>query len=130
MAEKPKAPTKPKKPSKKMVKFKYVIPDHIKDCHVSGVWGGLINNGMLHMHFFNERPPIPNHITVEVDKEGATSEISKDTGGDIVRLIQASLIMDMGTANALREWLDRTIKSFEEQLPQEIQDKIKARKSK
>lgn len=130
MAEKPTAPAKLKKTSKKKVKFKYVIPDHIKDCHVSGAWGGLLNNGMLHLHLFNERPPIPNHITVEVNEDGSTSEIDKDTGGDVVRLIQASVIMDMTTANALRDWIDRMINNFEEQLPKEIKDQIKADRAK
>ena len=41
-------------------------------------------------------------------------EISRDVGGDAVRLIQASVIMDVTTAVALRDWLDGRIKIIEE----------------
>jgi hypothetical protein len=129
MAMKPKTPAKSKK-SKKNVKFKYVIPDHVRDCHVSGAWGGLLSNGVLHMHFFNERSPIPNHVMVEIGEDGSASEIDKDTGGDVVRLVQASVIMDMNTASSIRDWLDKMIKSFEDKLPDEIKDQIKADRAK
>ncbi len=130
MAVKPKLPSNSKKRTKKKVKYKYVIPDHISDCHISGVWGGLVQNGQLHMHLFNERPPIPNHVTVEVDKDGLATEVSVDAGGDIVRLIQASAVMDMHTAIAIRDWLDRMINKFEEQLPEEIRAQIEADRAK
>lgn len=126
MAEKPKTPVKSKKPKKKTVKYKYVIPDHIQDCHITGAWGGLFQNGNFHMHLFNERPPIPKQVTVQHDEDGSASEVKAETGGDVVRLIQSSIIMDIGTAVSIRDWLDRMIKRFEEVIPQEIKDQIKA----
>ena len=41
-------------------------------------------------------------------------EISREVGGDAVRLVQASVIMDVTTAVALRDWLDGRIKIIEE----------------
>lgn len=109
-----------KKPPKRL-KFKYVIPDHVKDCHVTGAWGGISKRGDIHLHFFNERPAIPNHIIVEVsDNDKIIQEVEKEAGGDFIRLIQASIVMDIPTAISIRNWMDNMIKTFEERFGKEI----------
>ena len=63
-----------------------------------------------------ERGPIPTSITHPIEKNGQIlldKEISREVGGDAVRLVQASVIMDVATAVAIRDWLDGRIKFIE-----------------
>lgn len=116
--------TKRPKAKKKTVKIKYVIPDHIKDCYVNGAWGSISDMGKLHMHLYDERPAIPTDITMEVSEDGSTKEIEVMAGGDLVRLIQSSIVMEIPTAIAIRNWLNGMIESFEKKLPPELKGKL------
>lgn len=96
------------------IKFKYVIPDHITDNYVNGVFGGTTPRQEIHMHFFSERNPIPKAFTLEVtEKDKSLKEVEVIKGGDVVRLIQASIIMDITTAVSIRDWLNDRIKHLE-----------------
>jgi len=98
---------------KKELTFKYVIPDNLKDCYVNGVWGMVSPKGEINMHLYSERLPIPNSETHEIVKGDINPvPISRNTGGDIVRLIQSSVVMDMQTAIALHRWLGERIDYF------------------
>ena len=97
-----------------MALFKYVIPDHITDNYVNGVFGGTTPREEIHMHFFSERNPIPKAFTLEsTQKDNIPKEIEVIKGGDVVRLIQASIIMDINTAVSIRSWLDDRINFLE-----------------
>jgi hypothetical protein len=66
------------------------------------------------MHLFCERHPIPKNIKHKVKADGTLSdEISTEKGGDVVRIIQSSVIMDENTAIAIRDWLNDRIKFLE-----------------
>lgn len=66
------------------------------------------------MHLFSERHPIPKNVKHKVNKDGTLSdEIITLKDGDAVRLIQSSVILDVTTAIAIRNWLDDRIKSIE-----------------
>jgi hypothetical protein len=120
------AKPKKKESGKKKLKFKYVIPDQLMDCYINGVFGGVTQRQEIHMHPFNERTPIPKEVFVEFGKEGEKpKEIEKIAGGDIVRLIQASLIMDVNAAIAIRDWLDNKIKFIKSINEEEKQKKLK-----
>ena len=97
---------------KKKITFKYVHPDNLRDLFVSGVWGGFTGRKEIHMHFFSERQPIPKFVTHEM-KDALTlgDLIKQETGGDVVRLIQTSIVMDIDTAVATRDWLTKMIEA-------------------
>ncbi len=104
------------KTEKKKLTFKYIHPDNLRDLYVTGAWGGLTARKGVHMHFYSERPPIPKSITHELKEDQTIGKpIKQETGGDIVRLIQASIIMDFNTAIAVRDWLTRMIESTEKE---------------
>lgn len=99
--------------TKKQIKYKYVIPDNLKDCYVNGVWGSVNAKGELHMIMFSERLPAPTLVVHDIDDNKVLSEPSKvEVGGDILRLAQASVVMDIRTAVTLHEWLGERIKSY------------------
>jgi hypothetical protein len=100
--------------TKKEFTFKYIIPDHIQDCYVNGAFGGVTPRNEISMHLFCERHPIPKNIKHKIKADGTLSdEISTEIGGDVVRIIQSSVIMDEGTAIAIRDWLSDRIKFLE-----------------
>jgi len=103
-----------KKKQVKKFKFKYVIPDHLQDCYVNGAWGGVTPRREIHMHLYSERHPIPLEITHNVKKNGTLGK-SKEVvmGGDVVRLIQSSVVFDLNTAIAIRDWLSNMIEALE-----------------
>lgn len=95
--------------------FKYVYPENLRDLYVNGCWGGVTPRKEIHLHLFSERHPIPKSITHEIDKNTMSlgKEIAKEEGGNIVRLIQTSVIMDLSTAIAVRDWIDDKIKAIQ-----------------
>lgn len=105
-----------KKKDRKEVTFKYVYPSDLRDHYINGAWGGVTPRNEIHMHLYSERQPIPKEATYEVKKDGTTGDPTKppETGGDIVRLIQTSAIMDVDTAIRIRDWLNKFIKHIED----------------
>ncbi|MBN1276886.1 MAG: hypothetical protein JXA35_05285 [Deltaproteobacteria bacterium] len=106
---------KPQEKKKDNFVFKYVYSDGLKDCYVNGAWGGVTPRKEIHMHLYSERHPIPKSVTHRIDKDGSpenTGEIF--VGGDVVRLIQASVVMNVDTAVALRDFLTKMIDTIVE----------------
>ena len=96
--------------------FRYVYPDDLRDLYVNGAWGGLTPRKEVNIHFFSERQPIPKAITHAVNDDNTLGEIvDKKLGGNAVRLIQASLVMNLETAISVRDWLNRMIKNAQEE---------------
>lgn len=94
----------------KQITFKYVHPADLRDLYVNGLWGGVTPRGEIYTHFYSERHPIPKKAVHTIREDGTfnpTGEI--ESGGDAVRLIQASICMDMQTAIAFRDWLTNQI---------------------
>ncbi|MCF8083007.1 MAG: hypothetical protein K9M96_07925 [Deltaproteobacteria bacterium] len=101
---------------KKEFTFRYVYPDDLRDLYVNGAWGGLTPRKEVNLHFFSERHPIPKSITHAINDDNSVGEtVSKELGGDAVRLVQASIVMNLKTAIAVRNWLDGVIKDAQEE---------------
>jgi len=95
------------------LKFKYVIPDHLQDCYVNGLWGAITPRNEVAIHFFSERLPIPNNETYKLTNGNLSpTPIERKSGGDVVRLVQSSLIMDITTAISLKTWLDNQLSQW------------------
>lgn len=105
---------KPKNQGKKTFTFKYIIPDDLRDYYINGAYGGVTPRNEISMHLFSERTPIPLSLTHTINKNDTLSKESKpEYGADVIRLVQSSVVMDVSTAIAIREWLDKKIKFIE-----------------
>jgi hypothetical protein len=94
----------------KKITFKYVHPEGLRDLYVNGLWGGVTPRGEIYAHFYSERHPIPKKAIHEISEDGSLNPtVEIESGGDAVRLIQASICMDMQTAIAFRDWLTNQI---------------------
>lgn len=98
----------------KTITFKYVYPEDLRDLYVNGVYGGVTPRNEIFAHLYSERLPIPKKVTHNIldDNKIGTIE-SSEKGGDVVRFIQTSIVMDKDTAIALRDWLNDRIKFIE-----------------
>jgi hypothetical protein len=94
--------------------FKYVYPDNLRDYYVNGCWGGTTPRNEIYMHLYSERHPIPKEVVHDVKEDGTLSEkYSVSKGGEVVRLIQSTVVMDIGTAKSIKDWLDKFINLIE-----------------
>lgn len=94
--------------------FKYVYPQDLRDLYINGIYGGATPRAEIYAHMYSERHPIPKKVVHGVtDTGGLGPEEEIEKGGDIVRFIQASIVMDLKTAIAFRDWLDERIKFIE-----------------
>jgi hypothetical protein len=102
---------KSKNQKKKTFTFKYIIPDDLRDYYINGVHGGVTPRNEISMHLFSERLPIPLSLTHTINKDNTLSKDKKQKyGADVIRLVQSSVVMDVSTAKAIRDWLDNKIK--------------------
>ena len=95
--------------------FKYIFPSDLRELHVNGAYGGLGPDGTIRMAVYSERGAIPNfekRIITSDKPLGEAIEIEKKY--DIVRIIQASFVFNIGTAKSFVEWLNDRIKEHEQ----------------
>ena len=92
---------------------KYVIPEDQHDRFINGIWGGFTQEGMMNMHFYHERLPLPKKTYHEITEEGVRGQGRAEFGGNVVRIVQSSLIMNVGMAVQLRDWLNDNLANIE-----------------
>jgi hypothetical protein len=94
--------------------FKFIIPENLQDCYVNGAYGGVTPRDEISMHMYSERLPIPITTAHKIQNDGTLSkEMIETKGANVIRLVQSSVIMDVNTAIAIRDWLDEKIKFIE-----------------
>ena len=92
------------------LKIHYLKASSFRNISVSGVHGGAAENKQLiFMNIFQDRVPIPQSVTVEINSEGVGKEIEKESKEGVIRDVEACLIMDLNTAILVRGWLDDKI---------------------
>ena len=96
------------KPTK--ITFKYVYPEDLRDLYINGIFGGATPRKEIYAHLYSERHPIPKTVVHSVEQNGMLGPEEKtEKGGDIVRFVQTSIVMDLNTAIAFRDWLSQRI---------------------
>jgi len=108
-----KAPKNEKSPDKpEKIRFDYLKSNQHREIFVEGVHGGLTTKARIQMSLFCERQPIPRQIVHKFDglklgPEILSERLSRDA---IIRSVDATLIMDIETAEVMYNWLGRKIK--------------------
>lgn len=86
------------------------------DRYVNGLVGGFTKDNLVNIHFYHERLPIPKKTFYPYNEEGVTSQIGRsEYGGDAVRILQASLLLDVDMARDFRDWLNDLLKELEDE---------------
>ncbi|MGC4088426.1 MAG: hypothetical protein QM756_11120 [Polyangiaceae bacterium] len=87
------------------------------------MYGGPTPQGMLHMVFWNERPPIPQTTEQEIfaNPDGsatiAAAERIAETKTGFVREVECGVTMTIARAKAFRDWLNNHIDQIEKLTP-------------
>ena len=121
----PKKEKSPDKPDK--IRFDYLKSNQHREIFVEGIHGGMSPKGRIQMSLFCERQPIPRQIVhkfdgIKLGPEIRTERLSRDA---IIRSVEATLIMDIETAEAMYNWLGRQIKDGKKIIKKMEQEKKK-----
>jgi hypothetical protein len=88
----------------------YIKSTHFRVIHVDGALGGRSPRGQLHISVFSERSPLPQVVTHRLNGDGTLGEILRVEGKqNVVREVEADLVMDLETAQKLSEWLQKRL---------------------
>ncbi len=95
------------------VVIKYYKSNFFRVIHADGAWGGLSARGDIHISFYNERAAIPDISRFvisggEIIKPEEFQSISK-----VVREVEVDVVVDLGTAMSLRDWLNDRIDALQ-----------------
>lgn len=91
-------------------------PDY-RSFHVDGVFGGPTPRGNIYMEFFLERAVTPQTVVHKVTKAGRLGkELGREGKIGIIREVEAGAVMDLKTAELMRDWLDSKIKTLKKQI--------------
>ncbi len=100
--------------AEKELTFKYVFGDNYNPSYANGAYGGIGPNGDLIMHFYQERPPVPNSVKVEFSQDGKITKVENSPiNPPVIRYIVSGITMNLESAKQLNVWLDGIIKSVE-----------------
>lgn len=97
------------------LEFHYIKSSGFRVIHVDGAHGGVSPRQKIQMAVFSERSPIPQFTAHQVTQEGSGLKVGKEIQGakiskrGVVREVEAELLMDLETAEAIRTWLDESI---------------------
>lgn len=102
---------------KREVTFKYVFNYNYNPTYVNGAQGGVSPRGELVIHFYLERPPLPESITHEITPQGGigreTAVEPTDLSQSIVRFIDTGVVMNYESAKMFHLWLGEKLKEAE-----------------
>jgi hypothetical protein len=103
--------------NKPEITFKYIFNYSYNPTYVNGAQGGLSPRGEIVIHFYHERPAIPNAITHEITPQGAigqeTAVEPADLAQTMVRFIDTGVVMNHENARMFHTWLGERLKEME-----------------
>lgn len=98
-------------------KFKYIFTYDYNPVYVNGAHGGVTPRGELVVNFYQERQPLPNAITHELNPNGTIGkEVAVEPGDlnkSLVRFVSNGVVLTHQTARELHYWLGEKIKEME-----------------
>lgn len=104
-------------PNKPEITFKYIFNYSYNPTYVNGAQGGLSPRGEIVVHFYHERPALPNSITHEITPQGAigheTAVEPEDLAQTMVRFVDTGVVMNYENARMFHVWLGERLKEME-----------------
>lgn len=111
-----KLPRKSAKAPTVEVEFDYIKSNFFRVVRSDGAFGGLSPNGAIHMGIYSERHPFPQKVVHPIESGRLGGEIREKRVGRaaVVRELEVDVVMEIGQAIALRDWLNDKLKQYEE----------------
>lgn len=99
-------------------KIHYIKSPNLVELPMHGAFGGINSStGQVAMSIFSERGPLPRLLEFDIDSDGNSFEVSRESKDGIIRNVTATLYFDINTAIAMRSWLDEQIAEFVDKNP-------------
>lgn len=109
-----------------VVQFHYIKSAFFRVIHVDGAYGGITPTGYIHAALFNDRRALPQITQQRVMPDGKWAAEETVLGkNDIVRELEVDLILDVGAAKRLGEWLLRKSRELEEAIASVTEEAMK-----
>jgi len=101
----------------KQLKFKYIFSKEYNPTYSNGIYGGVTTSGDIVANFYFERHGLPVSQTQVVNTDGSLGEVIANEPPDlqtsIVRVVESGVILNIATAKAFHDWLEKYIKLAE-----------------
>lgn len=114
-----------------VVNFDYIKSNFFRVIHADGAVGGLTPTGNIQLNFWSQRRPIPKQVSHPIHQDDAGNEhlgeeIKREQRDAVVREVESGIVMDLGTAIAIRDWLQRQIQELASRVvvPEQEQDEV------
>jgi len=92
----------------------FIKTEDYKTSFVTGVFGGLTQQGLIHLNHFVDRPVVPKSVNYTISKEKNTlEEVSREAKDGTVREVNGAILFDTNMAKQLIVWLQGKIDEFE-----------------
>ncbi|MDE0405468.1 MAG: hypothetical protein OXI53_09180 [Nitrospira sp.] len=108
--------------------FHFIKSNNFRVVFCDAVWGGVTPRGYITMSVCSERFPLPRKVTHLVQEHGALGEedsSKREAKRGVVREVEVAVVMDLGMARSLVDWLEGHIRSIENSQGQEpIEDSV------
>ena len=96
------------------VEFFFELDKDYRIIASNGVWGGLTPRGQLQLDFFVEKLAIPDSIKNAISEDGRIGkELSRSPMKRVVRRLQVGILLSIGEARDLIEFMNRKIAEYE-----------------
>lgn len=106
--------------NKPEITFKYIFNYNYNPTYVNGAQGGISPRGEVVIHFYLERPPLPNSITHELSPQGAIGAEQgvepEDLNNSMVRFVDTGVVMNYDNARLFHSWLGDKLREVEEMI--------------
>lgn len=97
----------------KQISVHYIKTSSYRTYYIDGIFGGLTPSGKIYAELFLQRQVTPQIVEQKLKSNGELGEIIQRIGKQgIVREIESGIIMDVKTAEIIRDWLDTKISDF------------------
>jgi len=97
--------------------FKYIFTYDYNPLYVNGAHGGITPRGELVVNFYQERMPLPNSITHELNPNGTigreTGVEPEDLNRSLVRYVSTGVVVNQQTARELHFWLGEKLRELD-----------------
>jgi hypothetical protein len=89
---------------------------------VSGVYGGITPQGMVHADLFVEKKDLPESMVMRVEEaSGSSYEVSREPEqSGVVREMLVGMVMRPEVAKAIGQWLIHQVEQMEKQMTSSV----------
>jgi hypothetical protein len=96
------------------VAFDYIKSNFFRVIHVDGVIGGITPSGWIHMAIWNQRTPLPDRVTHQIEGQGIGPEVSRVQRESLLRELEAGLTFSPEMAAVMIGWLTKQLEELKE----------------